>query len=92
MTAKLMAILGAGAVGLAGTVAAVIIHVNSVKAQATANATTTLGMDLIQAQAGLEGWQQEAVNGNLSSADYRTAFSDYLGGVSTHLSADSQGL
>lgn len=90
MTAKLMAILWAGAAGIVGATAAAVIHANAVNAQAAAqaNATTTLSQDLIQAQVNLEGWQQAAGKGNLASASYRTVFSNDLADMSGHLSAD----
>ena len=83
-----MAIIGGGLISVAGGATALIIHTNAMNAQAEAQATSTLNMDLIQAQAGFEGWKQEAAQGNLSSADYRVAFANYLAGVQGNLTAD----
>lgn len=51
--------------------------------------TAQLDQDLIHSKVELEGWQSEVARGNLSFADYRTAFSTDLGTMKSNFENDA---
>ena len=87
MTKKMIAVIAASGTALAGTALAFFMHAG---AATQTDSKTALNQDLIQAKVALEGWQKEANQGNLASADYKSAFATDLATMHDKFQSDAQ--
>ena len=88
MPKKFIALMSLAGLAAAGTVLAVVLKANAGGAGTQAGASQQLNQDLIQAKVSLEGWQQEANKGNLTSADYQAALGSDLADMHGTLASD----